>query len=70
MFPFVIENFLQKIRKEYKDREFTVRGDKYPLTVIDLRRKRPLTLHQGDKFRCLDVVVKDGKFQMLMRNEK
>lgn len=70
VFPFVIENFLQKIKKEYKDREFTVRGDKYPLTVIDLRRKRPLTLHQGDKFRCLDVVVKDGKFQMLMRNEK
>ncbi|MBP3253913.1 MAG: hypothetical protein J6M30_05360 [Bacteroidales bacterium] len=70
LFPFVIETYLARLKKEYKDREFTVRGDKFPLTVIDLRRKRPLTLHQGDIFRCLDVVVKDGKFQMLMRNEK
>lgn len=70
LFPFVIESFYAKIKKDYKNREFTVRGDKYPLTVIDLRRKRPLTLHQGDIFKCLDVVVKDGKFQMLMRTEK
>ena len=70
LFPFVIENFLKKIKKDYKDREFIVRGSKFPLTVIDLRRKTPITLRQGDKFRCLDVVVKDGKFQMLMRNEK
>ncbi len=70
LFPFVIDNFLTRIKQEYKDREFVVRGDKFPLTVIDLRRKTPITLHQGDKFRCLDVVVKDGKFQMLMRNEK
>lgn len=70
LFPFVIDNYLARIKKEYKDREFIVRGDKFPLTVIDLRRKTPLTLHQGDKFRCLDVVVKDGKFQMLMRNDK
>ena len=58
------------MKKDYKDREFIVRGDKFPLTVIDLRRKTPLTLHQGDKFRCLDFVVRDGKFMMLMRNEK
>ncbi|MGP1515104.1 MAG: hypothetical protein ACTTJH_04025 [Bacteroidales bacterium] len=70
VFPFVIDSFLKKIKKEYKDKEFIVRGSKFPLTVIDLRRKIPLTLHQGDKFRCLDVVIKDGKFQMLMRNEK
>ena len=70
LFPFVIDNFLKKIKKEYKDREFIVRGSKFPLTVVDLRRKTPITLRQGDKFRCLDVVVKDGKFQMLMRNEK
>lgn len=70
LFAFVIDNYLKRIKKEYKDREFVVRGSKFPLKVIDLRRKTPLTLNQGDKFRCLDVVVKDGKFQMLMRNEK
>jgi hypothetical protein len=70
LFPFVIESFYNKMRKEYKDKEFIVRGGKFPLTVIDLRRKTPLTLHQGDKFHCLDFVVRDGKFMMLMRNEK
>ncbi|MBQ9254911.1 MAG: hypothetical protein IJ180_09090 [Bacteroidales bacterium] len=70
LFPFVIESFYAKIKREYKDREFTVRGDKFPLTVIDIRRKRPLTLHQGDIFKCLDVVVRDGKYQLLMRTEK
>lgn len=70
IFPFVVESFYNKMKKDYKDREFIVRGDKFPLTVIDLRRKTPLTLHQGDKFRCLDFVVRDGKFMMLMRNEK
>ena len=70
LFAFIIESYYKRIKESYKDREFVVRGDKFPLTVIDLRRKRPLTLHQGDKFHCLDVVVKDGKYQMLMRNEK
>ena len=70
LFPFVIENYLKRIRKEYKDMEFTVRGDKYPLSVTDIRRKKNIALHQGDILHCLDVVVKDGKFQMLMRNGK
>lgn len=69
-FDFVIEAYYDKMRKYYKDKDFVVRGDKYPLTVIDLRWKRPITLRQGDMFHCLDFVVKDGKFQMLMRNER
>jgi len=70
LFAFVIESFYKRIKQQYKDREFTVRGDKFPLKVIDIRRKRPLTLQQGDIFHCLDVVVKEGKFQLLMRNSK
>lgn len=70
LFPFVIETYLKRLREQYKDREFTVRGDKYSLEVTDIRRKRTLTLHQGDVFHCLDVVVKDGKFQLLMRTQK
>ncbi|MBQ4421047.1 MAG: hypothetical protein II878_05825 [Bacteroidales bacterium] len=70
LFSFVIESFHKKLRQTYKDREFTVRGDKYPLTVMDIRRKRSLTLHQGDIFHCLDVVVREGKYQLLMRTEK
>lgn len=70
LFSFVIDSYLKKLRQTYKDREFTVRGDKYALTVTDIRRKNKLTLHQGEVFHCLDVVVKDGKFQMLMRTEK
>ena len=69
-FHFVIESFYKKARAYYKDKDFVVRGDKFPLTVIDLRWKRPITVRQGDIFHCLDFVVKDGKFQMLMRNEK
>jgi hypothetical protein len=69
-FDFVIESFLNKMKKQYKDLDFVYRGDKFTLTVIDLRRKKALTLKQGDVFRCLEFVVKDGKFQMLMQNEK
>lgn len=69
-FHFVIEAFYKKARTYYKNKDFVVRGDKFPLTVIDLRWKRPITVRQGDVFHCLDFVVKDGKFQMLMRNEK
>lgn len=69
-FDFVIEAYYKKIRAYYKDKDFVVRGDKFPLTVIDLRWKKPITVKQGDVFHCLDFVVKDGKFQMLMRNEK
>lgn len=70
LFAFVVDSFYKKIKQQYKDREFTVRGDKFPLEVIDIRRKRALTLQQGDIFHCLDVVVRDGKFQLLMRNSK
>lgn len=69
-FHFVIEAFYKRAREYYKDRDFVVRGDKFPLTVIDLRWKRPITIKQGDVFHCLDFVVKDGKFQMLMRNQR
>ncbi len=69
-FHFVIEAYYKRAREYYKDKDFVVRGDKFPLTVIDLRWKRPITVRQGDIFHCLDLVVRDGKFQMLMRNEK
>lgn len=69
-FHFVIEAYYNKARAYYKDKDFVVRGDKFPLSVIDLRWKRPITVRQGDVFHCLDLVVLDGKFQMLMRNEK
>ncbi|MDR1724987.1 MAG: hypothetical protein LBR28_01145 [Bacteroidales bacterium] len=69
-FDFVIESFLNKMKMKYKDMDFVYRGQKFPLSVIDIRRKRALTLKQGDVFHCLDFVIKDGKFQMLMRNEK
>jgi hypothetical protein len=68
-FDFVIETFLNKMKKQYKDMDFVYRGEKFPMTVIDLRRKRALTIKQGDVFHCLDFMIKDGKFQMLMRNE-
>ncbi|MDR0789481.1 MAG: hypothetical protein LBO06_01655 [Bacteroidales bacterium] len=68
-FDFVIETFLNRMKVKYKDMDFVYRGEKFPLTVIDIRRKRALTIRQGDVFHCLDFMIKDGKFQMLMRTE-
>lgn len=70
LFAFVVESFYQKMKQDYKDRDFTIRGDKYPLTAIDLRTKRKLTLRQGEVLKVLDFVVRDGKFQILCRNER
>ncbi|MDR0971784.1 MAG: hypothetical protein LBM25_05320 [Bacteroidales bacterium] len=69
-FPFVVNSFLEKTKEKYINKEFVFRGDKYPLVALDTKRKTPLTFKKGDVFRCIDFVVKDGKFQMLMRNEK
>lgn len=69
-FPFVIESYLKKAKDEYMYKEFVYRGDKFKMTVIDTKRKTPVTINRGDVFQCIDFLVKDGKFQMLMRNNK
>lgn len=69
-FPFVIESFLREAKENYMYQEFVYRGDKYNMRVIDTKRKTPLTINKGDIFQCIDFLVKDGKFQMLMRNDK
>lgn len=69
-FPFVVTSFLNKKKAELLNSEFVYRGAKYPRTVIDTKRQTPVTIRRGDVFRCIDFVVKDGKFQMLMRNSK
>lgn len=69
-FPFVIESFLKKAKDNLIYQEFVYRGDKYPMTVLDNKRKTPVTIRRGDVFQCLDFLVKDGKFHMLMRNKK
>ncbi|MCK9163448.1 MAG: hypothetical protein M0O93_03755, partial [Bacteroidales bacterium] len=69
-FPFVIESYLKKTKEKYMYQEFVYRGDKYKMTVIDTKRKTPVTINRGDVFLCIDFLVKDGKFQMLMRNNK
>lgn len=68
-FPFVIESFIRKAKEKYTYQEFVYRGEKYSMTVMDLRRKRPITIRRGDVFQCLDFVEMDGKFKMLMRNK-
>lgn len=70
VFPFVVESFLKKAKEDYLYREFVYRGDKYKTTVIDTKRKTPVTINRGDVFQCIDFLVKDGKFQMLLRNKK
>lgn len=69
-FPFVIDSYLKKTKEKYMYQEFVYRGDKYKMTVIDTKRKTPVTINRGDVFQCIDFLVKDGKFQMLMRNKK
>ena len=69
-FPFVVESFLRKKKDELIYQEFIYRGDKYSMTVMDNRKKTPVTIRRGDRFVCLDFMEKDGVFQMLMRNDK
>ena len=69
-FPFVIDSYLKKTKEKYMYQEFVYRGKKYKMTAIDTKRKTPITINRGDVFQCIDFLVKDGKFQMLMRNQK
>ncbi len=69
-FPFVIDSYLKRAKEKYMYQEFVYRGDKYKMTVIDTKRKTPVTINRGDVFQCIDFLIKDGKFQMLMRNKK
>lgn len=69
-FSFVVMSFFNKEKAQLMNQEFVYRGDKYPRTVIDTKRKTPVTLKRGDIFQCLDFVIKDGQFQMLLRNKK
>lgn len=69
-FPFVIDSYLKKTKEKYMYQEFVYRGDKYKMTVIDTKRKTPVTINRGDVFQCIDFLIKDGKFQMLMRNKR
>lgn len=69
-FPFVIDSYYKKAKEKYMYQEFVYRGEKYKMTVIDTKRKTPVTIRRGDIFQCIDFLVKDGKFQMLMRNKK
>lgn len=69
-FPFVVESYLRKTKEKYLHKEFVYRGEKYSMNVIDNKRKTPLTIRRGDIFQCIDFLVKDGQFQMLMRNKK
>ncbi len=69
-FAFVIDSYLKKTKEKYLYQEFVYRGEKYKLTAIDTKRKVPLTIKRGDVFQCIDFLIKDGQFQMLMRNKK
>lgn len=68
-FPFAVMSFYEKMKDCYINRQFVYRGGFYALDVKDTKFNRKLKMKKGEVLRCLDFVIKDGKYQMLMKNE-